>query len=508
MRVCLRLALLLFAAVIRADVIPAPLFTDGAVLQRDKPLPVWGRADAGEKVAVSFRGETVHATAGPDGRWIVFLQAAPASAEGTVLTLSGKNLVTLRDIVVGDVWLASGQSNMEWPVSRAANAEQEIASARYPLLRQIRIERTVGEAPADLVKTTGWQPSTPATVGAFSAVAYFFARELHQKLGIPFGIINSSWGGTPVEAWMSPAALASDPRFAVVQERWQKVLADFPAANAAFDRRLADWTQAEAAAKAGNAAVHADWIRKNPRPRPPRGPADPWSPAGLFNGMINPLLPCALRGTIWYQGENNVDRAAEYHALFSAMITTWRAHFAQGDFPFYWVNLANFNAPGDPTGVAYAFLREAQTKTLALPNTGQALAIDIGHADDIHPTNKQDVGRRLALLAKRRVYDLVVDDTGPTFASITREGTALRVRFTNAETGLIARDKPVQSLEVAGADKVFRPALGKIDRDMLIVSSPQVKQPVAVRYAWRNAPEANLYNGAGLPAVPFRSDDW
>jgi len=325
---------------------------------------------------------------------------------------------------------------------------------------------------------------------------------------VPVGLVHSSWGGTPVESWMSPAALASSPTFKVVGERWTQALADYPEKKAAFDSALATWTKAEAATTTQSATARAAWLKQNPKPRAPRGPGDQWTPTGLFNGMINPLLPYALRGALWYQGESNAERAAEYHALFAAMITAWRAHFGQGDFPFYWVNLANYKNPTDKTGTTYAFLREAQTLTLDLPNTGQALAIDVGNPDDIHPTNKQDVGHRLALLAKNRLYGATGDDTGPTFSSLTREGTALRIRFTHAAEGLIAHDKPVQSLELAGPDKVFHPATAKILRDTLLVSASGVTDPVAVRYAWKNSPEANLFNGAGLPAVPFRSDNW
>jgi sialate O-acetylesterase len=498
----------LSAAPARADVVPAVLFTDHAVLQRDKPVPVWGQADAGERVTVAFAGQSVSATAARDGRWIVFLAPLATHAQGETLTIAGKNTITLHDVVVGEVWLASGQSNMEWTVDRAADAPAEIAAANFPLLRHIKIDRAVAESPADTAKSAaGWQSATPQTVGAFTAVGYFFARDLHQKLGVPIGLINSTWGGTPVESWMSPAALASDPAFGVVRERWAKTLAGYPAAKAAFELRLADWTKAEAATKNAPRPAQEAWLKQHPRPRAPRGPGDPWTPAGLFNAMINPLLPAALRGAIWYQGESNAERAAEYHALFAAMITAWRGHFGQGDFPFYWVSLANYKVPEDRSGRSYAFLREQQTQTLALPETGQALAIDIGNPDNIHPTNKQDVGRRLALLARHRVYGFVGDDTGPTFASATREGRALRVRFSHAE-GLVAHDKPVQSLELAGADRVFHPAVAKIEHDTLLVSSPRVPEPVAVRYAFSNAPEANLFNGAGLPAVPFRSDDW
>lgn len=492
----------------RADVVPADLFSDHAVLQRDKPVAIWGRAESGEKVTVTFGGQSRTATAGKDGRWIVLLDALATAAQGADLTLTGKNTVVLHDIVVGEVWLCSGQSNMEWPVSRTTDAAKEMAAANFPLLRHVRVEHTVAEAPAEKVKTSGWQPATPETVGGFTAVGYYFARDLHQKLGVPIGLVHSSWGGTPVESWMSPAALAADPAFAVVRARWQKSLAEYPAAKVVHEGWLADWTKDEAAAKTKGEPAYREWLKKNPRRRSPRGAGDAWTPAALFNGMINPLLPYAIRGALWYQGESNAEHANEYHALFSAMITAWRSHFGQGDFPFYWVSLANYRVPEDPTGTSYAFLREAQAKTLALPNTGQALAIDIGNPDDIHPANKQAVGRRLALLARQRVYGITSDDTGPTLALALPEGSAMRVRFAHAESGLLAHEKPVQSLEVAGADRVFRPAEGRIDRDTLLVNSPLVKQPVAVRYAWKNAPEANLYNGAGLPASPFRSDDW
>lgn len=514
----------------RADVTLAPLFTDHAVLQRDKIVPVWGTAAPGDKIAIVFGHQQREATAGPDGRWLALLEPLAATTQGMDLVVTGTNVVTVRDVVVGEVWLCSGQSNMEWPVSRAADAAGELARANFPLVRHVRIEHVVSEVPADNVATSGWQPATPQSVGAFTAVGYFFARDLYQKLQVPIGIVHSSWGGTPIESWMSPAALAENPAFAVVTQRWTENLAQVPALRAAYETQLADWTKREALAKAlvpvtpgktiptkakmaappDPTAAYNAWVRQNPRPRPPRGPGDPWTPSGLFNGMINPLLPYALRGALWYQGESNAERAREYPALFAAMITAWRRHFGQDEFPFYWVNLANYGVPSDAgeTGRSYAFLREAQTRTLALPNTGQALAIDLGDPRDIHPTNKQEVGRRLALLARNRIYSMVCDDTGPSYLNATREGPALRVRFTNASGGLVAHEKPVQSLELAGPDRLFRAAEGRIDRDTLIVSSPLVREPVAVRYAWSNAPEANLYNGAGLPATPFRSDDW
>ena len=500
----LSIASLLVGHLAWADPSPASLFTDGAVLQRDKPVPIWGKADAGEKIVVTFAGQKQETITGMNGRWRVLLDALPASTTGTELTLAGKTTLTVRDVVVGEVWLCSGQSNMEFAVSRAHQADREIAAAHFPLLRHVKIEHAVTESPADGVKTSGWKPATLENVGGFTAVGYFFARDLQQKLGVPIGIVHSSWGGTPVESWMSATALATHDAFKVVGARWQQNLAGYAANKATYEQ----WTRDEAAAKIRGKPAHQAFLKVQPRPPLPRGPGDPWTPMGLFNGMIHPLAPYALRGFLWYQGENNTERAAEYRALFGAMITDWRAQFGQGDAPFFWVNLASFQAATDTTGRNYAFLREAQTQTLALPHTGQALAIDIGEAKDIHPKNKLDVGRRLALLAKNRVYGMVCDDTGPTFAGITREGAILRVSFENAGGGLVAHDTPPRSLELAGADKVFHPATGRIERGTLVVRSPAVKDPVAVRYAWQNAPEANLFIGSGLPAVPFRSDNW
>jgi sialate O-acetylesterase len=499
---------LVFAAVgLRAEVSLAPLFTDHAVLQRDKPVPVWGWAAPGERVSVAFAGRTCGAVADAAGRWVAMLDALAANPAGADLLVSGTNQVVVRDVVVGEVWLCSGQSNMEWPVSRADHAAEEIAAAKYPLVRHVKVARAVAATPAERAVIGGWEAATPQTVGAFTAVGYFFAREIHARLnGVPIGLIHSSWGGTPIESWLSPTALASDPRFAIAGERWRDTLAGFPSANAAFEAASAEWKRGEAVARAQGPAALQAWLKKHPVPRAPRGPGDPWTPSGLFNGMINPLAPYGLRGFLWYQGENNTDRPLEYAPLFATLIKTWRSHFGQADAPFFWVNLANFRSPVDPTGVGYALVREAQTRALALPHTGQAVAIDIGNPTDIHPTNKQEVGRRLALLAQNRVYGLTKDDSGPVFQAAVRQGAALRVTFTHVAGGLVAHGKPVQSLEVAGADRVYKPASARIERDALMVSSPEVREPVAVRYAWNNAPEANLFNGAGLPAVPFRSE--
>ncbi len=487
----------------RAEIVLAPLFADHAVLQRGKPVPVWGIAAPREKITVAFAGQTMRTAADNEGRWTVSLAPMVASNEGADLVITGKKPRVVRDVVVGEVWLCSGQSNMNFPVQRAMKAAQEMATAQFPLIRQVKIEQMAATTPMTTARTTGWQSASPETVGGFTAVGYFFARDLHQKLGVPIGLVLSGWNGSSIESWMSPAALASDPAFAVINERWIQSLAEYPEHRLRFEAELAAREKDEAAARLAGPKPHAAFLKEHRRPRTPRGPSDGGVPASLFNGMINPLLPYALRGVLWYQGEANAVRAAEYHPLFAATIAAWRAHFGQSDLPFYWVQLANYKTDED-----WPRLREAQAQTLALPHTGQAVAIDLGDSDDIHPTNKQEVGRRLALIARANVYGIPTHFSGPRFASAERESSALRVRFTHASGGLVAHHKPVQSLQIAGADRKFYPATAKIERDTLLVSAPEVKEPVAVRYAWSSDPEANLFDGAGLPAAPFRSDDW
>jgi sialate O-acetylesterase len=507
-----RLFILLFfvfsAAFTRADVSLAPLFADHAVLQRDKPVPVWGWAGDGEHITVTFHGQSGGATAAGDGRWIVYLNALPASAEPADLTVTGKNKIIVHDVLVGDVWLCSGQSNMEFAVYnptkttfRIANAGEEIAAANFPLIRHFKVNLAESSTPVDTM-TGSWAVCSPDTVSQFTAVGYFFARDIYEKLHVPIGLINCTWGGTPVEAWMSAYALDRDPAFAFVHERWQKTLADYPTAEARYEKDYLAWEKSAVEAKAaGKAFTEAG-------PKLPHGPGDRWTPIGIFNGMVNPLLPCALRGVLWYQGESNASHPTEYHELFAAMITAWRAHFGQGDLPFYFVQLANYSYLKNTNGTEWALIREGQTQTLTLPQTAMAVIIDLGESHNIHPRNKQEVGRRLALIAENRLYGLPGDDSGPMFAGATQEGRAFRVHFTHSGNGLVAHDTPVQSLELAGTDKVFHPAQGRIEGDTLLVSSPDVKDPVAVRYAWRNDPVANLFNGAGLPAAPFRSDAW
>ena len=454
-------ALLLASRALGAPELAAP-FRDHAVLQSDKPVPVWGTAAPGEHVVVAFAGQSLGATAGPDGRWITFLAPLSASPVGADLTVTAAQAVTVHDIVVGEVWLCAGQSNMEYPVSEGPlhveNAAAEVAAARFPLIRQFKEARRTSPTPIDAA-AGDWRACSPETVGSFSAVGYFFARDLFSRLGVPIGIITCTCASTPIEAWMSPSALSASPGFSN-----------------------------------GHTFV--------------QGRDDPWVPGAVFNGMVHPLLPCALRGILWYQGESNVGRAGAYSRQFPELITSLRTHFGQGDLPFLWVQLAGFRAPPDPRGELLPPLREAQSRALALPATGQAVTIDIGEAASINPRNKQEVGRRLALIAKARVYGLAVDYSGPAFDRAEAEGPAMRVHFRFTGEGITASGRPLQAFEVAGADRVFHPARAVIQGTTLLVESPLVRQPVAVRYAWRNAPDANLFSGAGLPAAPFRSDDW
>ena len=504
MRTTLHLiALLGLVTSLNADVVPAPLFTDNAVLQRDKPIPVWGTADAGEKVTVTFAGHSLATTADASGKWRVDLPAQPASATPAELVIAGNNTVTLANIVVGEVWLASGQSNMEWSLNNTFDQAIDVpASAKFPLIRHIKIKRTVADTPASTVAIDRrtWEVAGPATTGNFSAVGYYFAKDLHELLGVPVGIIGSNWGGTPVESWISAEAYQTVPAEAAkVNERWTKALADYPANKAKFDAKLAAWKEAR------DAALAAGEPFTQRQPGAPWGPGHHFTPSGLHNAMIAPLVPYALRGAIWYQGESNAERASEYRALFSALITGWRSQFAQGDFPFYWVQLANFRSPAD---TSWAFLREAQTQTLSLPATGQAVIIDVGDVRDIHPRNKKDVGRRLARLALARDYGFKIADSGPFFEKPEREGAGFRINFTNTHGGLIAPLNELVGFELAGADQVFKPASAVIEKNTVLVTSPEVPEPVAVRYAWRNAPLAGLFNKEGLPAVPFRTDTW
>jgi sialate O-acetylesterase len=500
----LLLTLLALAATARAlaDITLAPLFRDGAVLQRDQPIQIWGRAAAAERVEVKFNKQTASVIAGADGRWKITLKPEKASSIGADLVVSGANTVRVRDVLVGEVWLCSGQSNMVWAVRSSNDAEREIAAAKFPLIRHYKVPTAVADKPAFDVAAT-WVSCSPETVGNFSAVAYYFARELHQRLNVPVGLINSAWGGTQIESWMSETSLRANPAASAIYARWEQRLAAHPAALQKHAKAVEKWKADEAAAKAAGKA----FARK--QPSVPEGPGSRWMPSGIYHAMIAPLVPYTVRGVLWYQGETNAARHGEYAALFQDLIKQWRAEFGQ-PLPFFFVQLANFQGGAGVARDAWAFLREAQASALTLPHTGMAVTIDIGDPKDIHPRNKLDVGKRLALHARQQVYGENIETNGPVFAGAKREGATMRVSFSHA-AGLrlepAASDGRV-SFEVAGADRKFVAAEARLDGDTLVVSAPGVPEPAAVRYAWHNSPDARLFNDAGLPAAPFRSDNW
>lgn len=615
------------------------VFSDHMVVQRDTDVPVWGTSDPGGRVTVTLGDRQTAATVDADGRWQATLPPMPAGGPHT-LSIAGAETLTFEDVLIGEVWIASGQSNMEWSVENANDAAAEIAAADHPQIRLFDVAHTVSSTPLDAIAADGWQVTTPQTIPSFSAVAYYFGRELQEELDVPIGLISTNWGGTRAEAWTSRSGLTDFPEFqpfltqmdsldVPLQEmqdyllaRWQEQIqnddagyaaavpwsqpeaatgdwptmrlptlwedaalegldgvvwfrrtVDLPAAWAAEDLTLslgpiddADSTWVNGVLVGHTTSYNTDRVYPVPasalqpgrnviavrvvdtgggggiygeadqlrltrpsgavrslagdwryrvgveltNPQPPMRLQD--YPTALYNGMIAPLIPYAIRGAIWYQGESNAGRAYQYRELFPAMIEDWRQQWDQGDFPFYFVQLANYMAAQtDPDEAsAWAELREAQTMTLDLPNTGMAVIIDIGEADDIHPRNKQDVGYRLAQWALAETYDQTdTVPSGPLYQSMEQEGDAIRLTFDHVGGGLVTPgDAPLQGFAVAGPDQRFVWADARIDGNTVVVSSDEIDDPVAVRYGWANNPAVNLYNAEGLPASPFRTDDW
>lgn len=647
-----------------ADVTLPSVIGDHMVIQRDAEARIWGWADAGEAVTVSFAGATAQVRADDDGNWRVTLPEMPASAEGRPLVIEGNNRIEITDVLVGEVWVASGQSNMEWSVQNSDNPQEEIANADHPGIRMWTARRTVANEPQRDVPGQ-WQVCSPQTVGGFSAVGYYFARELYQRLDIPVGILHSSWGGTPVEAWTSREKLDNVAWAGPILERYDAMLAGYDERLAAYHRELEAYnakrngpapTEEEAGYSAqdfddsgwetaalpggwegaghegldgvmwyrrtvtvpdawagqalvlelgpiddydttwfngvkvgetganvnqawqqprvyeiagehvvagevsiairvfdphGGGGLHGEAAQMKLRPadenlgepialagdwryriaheldptdaaaRPPArpvGPNHPHSPAGLYNGMIAPITPYTIRGAIWYQGESNAGRAEQYEQLFPAMIHDWRAQWGIEEFPFLFVQLANFRAFVDhPTDTGWTHLQNAQLMTLfAVPNTGMATIIDIGAANDIHPRNKQDVGLRLALWALADTYGLDVMKSGPFWmpGRLLEIDGQLELEFAHFGSPLAVRgDGPLSGFTIAGQDGQFVVANAEITEQddsgaVVRVWSDEVPNPVHVRYAWKDNPEdANLVNEEGLPAPPFRTDD-
>ena len=438
-------------------------FSSHMVLQRDQPVPVWGWDDPGTKVTVSLAGKSATAVAAEDGRWRLSLPALAAGGPHD-LFVRGSDTLELTDVLVGEVWLCSGQSNMEWPVRASLNAPQEIANADHPRIRHIKIRHTPAATPQTDVGSSGWQVCSPDTVGLFTAVGYYFARQLEQELDVPIGLIGCNWGGTRIEPWIPPVGFQSVPALRDVAEQ----LGSFPRRN-----------------KAGK-AIHQ-------------------SPLALYNGMVHPLVPYAIRGVLWYQGESNNGEGMVYHEKMKALIAGWRSLWQRPEMPFYYVQLAPFHYRGDPTRLAGIW--EAQLATLSVPNTGMAVTVDIGNLRNIHPINKQEVGRRLALWALAGPYQRQkLVHSGPLFRSLEREGGKVRIAFDHVGAGLVSRDgKPLSWFTVAGEDGECVEATAEIDGDTLVVWAESVARPTAVRFAWNQDAQPNLSNADGLPASPFRA---
>ena len=551
--------LLLFAftsiASVRADVRLPAIFGDHMVLQRDQSVPVWGWAEPNEKVTVTAGAVKATSTAGADGKWSVRLQGLKASDQPIDLMVAGKNQITFHDVLVGDVWVCSGQSNMEFNLGGgsfgfggAHNAVEEIPKTNIPTLRLFIVTKKIAFEPQSDCGGS-WVVSTPETAPKFSAVGYFFAREILKDQKVPVGMIGNYGGGTPAESWTSLEALKTNPALNKIGISFEKYKMDLPEQKKKYvteilpnwqkehdaweaeigkpyNESLKKWTEAVAlATKAGEQLPSKPQLVKPESKKPIAPDLNPCISTVLANGMIAPIVPYAIKGVIWYQGESNADKAKEYETLFPAMITDWRTRWAEGDFPFIWVQLANYmarNSTPIQTVDYWPGLRDAQLKTLKLPNTGQAVIFDIGQGEDIHPKDKLDVGFRLALAACHVAYGENMVYSGPTFDSFKIEGVGIRLKFKNAGTGLeigvapstklgVAPEQPASELKgfaIAGEDHKFVWASARIDGESVIVTSPEVKEPKAVRYGWASNPEVNLYNKENLPASPFRTDDW
>ena len=454
----------------RADVRLPALFSDHMVLQQGMRVPVWGWADDGEEVTVTFRGRSEKVTA-KNGKWMVKLASLKAGGPDE-LVVQGKNKIELKDVLVGEVWVCSGQSNMEWPLDKAYEPASDMANSANPKLRLFLVPKTKANEPRDDVKAQ-WKQAAPESVPSFSAVAYYFGRDLQKALQVPVGLIETCWGGSPAEVWMSERVLSAKPDYR------QEIL----------DAYVTAVKNAEAA-----------------NPAKPQRPA--WKPGELYNGMIAPLIPYAIKGAIWYQGESNAGRAHQYRTLFPDMIRNWRHDWGQGDFTFLAVQLAPFKPikeqPGDSD---WAELREAQfLATKVLPKVGLAVITDVGDEKDIHPRKKRPVGERLALAARGIAYGERIEYSGPVYKALRVDRGKAILSFDHVGQGLEARDGELKGFAICGAEGKFSWAKAEIEKDKVIVSSPEVAQPVAVRYGWADYPVVNLWNRDGLPATPFRTD--
>ncbi len=462
------------------------------VLQQGQSVPIWGWGEEGSTVTVQIQGQTA-STVVKDGKWMVRLHDLKPGGPDK-LVVSGRGRVEFKNVLVGEVWLAGGQSNMEFPLKRSFEASNDVAAAANSMIRLIKVPHTRLDAPTNDINAS-WSVASPETAGGISAVGYYCARELQAKLHVPVGLIESDWGGTPAEAWMDETFLRSKPDYSI------GLIMAWPLSEQRYESSLAKFEKEKQAAKDSNTEFKK------------RAPSKPWKPAELYNGMIAPLAPYAIRGALWYQGEANagsLDQAAEYHKLFPDLIRDWRQRWDEGEFPFLLVQLAPFmSISHEPQASAWASVREAQLQaTEKLHNVGMAVITDVGEEQDIHPTKKQPVGHRLALAAEAIAYHEPVEYSGPVFKSVKFKGFEAILSFDHVGGGLVAKGGELTGFSIAGPDHKFVWAIAEIHGDKVVVHSRLISDPVAVRYGWANYPVVNLWNKAGLPASPFRTDDF
>jgi sialate O-acetylesterase len=504
---------LLFANAIYADVKLASPFADHMVLQYNTAVPVWGTADPGEKVTVQLGKQTQSAVTDANGHWMLTLKKLDAGGPYTI-TITGKNKIIFNDVYAGEVWLCSGQSNMDMTVAKedrywcgVINEAEEVAAANYPLIRVFDVDFTPSATPLDSVKGK-WEIVSPQTVGHLSAAAYFFARDIQKKIKMPIGLITTAFGASTAEAWIREEALINEPVCKPLVDSFKKKLMKYLNDTSVMTKYKADQEKWKIVADSAKAAGKT----------PPRGPRNPdpvrdqHNASVLWNGMVKPLVPYAIRGALWYQGESNSPTAKIYRRIMETLINDWRQQWGQGDFPFIYVQLANIGKTYDSLpamGGSEAIKREAQLQNLSILNTAMVVAIDNADANDmnnVHPKNKQEIGRRLALAALAIAYSEKIVYSGPLYDKMKIEGNSIRLYFTNTGTGLVAKDGDLKGFAIAGEDKKFVSATAKIDGNTILVSNPEINNPVAVRYGWGSNPLTNLYNKENLPASPFRTD--
>jgi sialate O-acetylesterase len=493
------------AAIAHANVSLPDVISDGMVLQQNQKVPIWGKADPGESVTVRFAAQSKTTTADGDGEWLIKLDPMRANATPATLTISGRNTIEVKNILVGEVWLVSGQSNMQRLLSETADGEAAIAAADHPLIRLFNVSRQVAfkHAPPPLGR---WQASSPQSVKDFSAAGYYFGVELEKELRVPIGLINASYGGSQAEAWTPVEYLTTSNDLKPTVERTKIWDEERPRVRAEYDEAIKKWrADADKATAAG--------ARPSPSPPVPDALREYRIAASIYDGMIAPLMPFYIRGAFWYQGESNEARAQQYGILLPTMIKAWRERWAEGDFPFGIIQLPNYRDPKpDPADEPWSHIREAQRRTVvSTPNTGLIVTIDIGEAHDIHPKNKLDVGKRMARWALADVYGRKIPKSGPMFREARSTHSQVIIKFDDVGNGLRVRDgNELSEFAIAGEDRKWYWANAKIvGKDTIQVWSESVKQPIAVRYAFNNNPRhPNLTNDTGLPAAPFRTDNW